>query len=295
VSQETLFSGEIPNLDMIAAALQCEPSEVGLLLKVVGPGRKAFINGWQWPGVGDLAVCPDWVPLATTWQGEYGDGYSLSSIGNGLHGSLWGEGALFETYFREDAISLVCAVSMRQKVTLPNEIKVPRAWVLFEGRREKAAQYLLDHSPKGWIPKVIGQRYDTENALHMDGGHLCVLKGGPKSTLSGRRHSVLVGGNGSTLRSSGDYSTLVAGSHSYLRGQHESHLTAGPFSFLEAGTNCVMTAGVGSIMRAGKGSKLSWVSSETTTTIYTSYTHYQHSGFWVQETEGSKPLPLPNS
>jgi len=89
-------------------------------------------GGFQWPASGPIEA-PDWNPEA--------------HCGEGLHGWLWGEGDGSLGYWTESATWIVFAAAAVEVVDLDGKVKVPRAFVLFAGRREEATAWLAQRAP----------------------------------------------------------------------------------------------------------------------------------------------------
>ncbi len=197
-----------PALISAALALDCEPSDLVLLLRTCDPQRQGH-GGFAWPDSG-LVSAPDWNPRPI--------------CGYGLHGFLWGVGDGSLASWDSAAWWLVVAARHDELVELVGKVKVPRAYVVHASQdRYAATQYLCARLPPGTWP-VIG----------------ATLTAGSGSTLTAGDDSTLTAGDGSTL-TAGSGSTLTAGYRSTLTAGDGSTLTAGDRSTLTAGDGSPLT------------------------------------------------------
>ncbi|MDE1971469.1 MAG: hypothetical protein KGI50_07895 [Patescibacteria group bacterium] len=208
-------------------------------------------GGFIWPGVGQVAECPDWVPD--------------TECGNGLHGWLYGHGdsSTSEYVGIPDAKWLVVEVNEEDIIDLGRKVKFPRGIVRYVGDKAGATGYLTEHEPRSANDAVIGlvktvgnnQSVMGGNYSVLTGGHHSILTGGNYSTLTGGYRSTLTGGHGSTL-TGGLCSTLTGGHYSTLTGGHVSTLTGGDYSTLTGGDWSTLTGGDWSTLTGGHNSTL---------------------------------------
>ncbi|HET8686441.1 MAG TPA: hypothetical protein VFM18_07225 [Methanosarcina sp.] len=217
-------------------------------------------NGFMWPGMGQVAECPDWEA----------NGY----CGNGLHGWLYGHGDSSSSYyvFKPDAKWLVVEVNEEDINDLYGKVKFPRGIVRYVGDKAGATGYLTEHEPRSANDAVIGLVKTVgggQSAIGCDfsvltGGYGCTLTGGNSSILNGGYGCTLTGGNSSILNG-GNSSKLTGGDNSTLTGANGSTLTGANGSTLTGGDNSTLTGGYYSTLTGGNGSILSikWFDYET--------------------------------
>ena len=200
--------------------------ETVLVLRTCNPDRTSH-GGFVWPEVGGTATAPDWDPDPDR------------VCGGGLHGLLWGCGGAALMSSAADALWQVVAVKAVDVANpdAPGKVRFRSGVVVFEGDRDGATTYLVDHGAAG-KPVVY---------VNLTGGHRSTLTGGHRSTLTGGHRSTLTGGADSTL-TGGDYSTLTGGDYSTLTGGADSTLTGGADSTLTGGDYSTLTGGVGSTL-----------------------------------------------
>ena len=111
-----------------------------LVLKAVSSDMKSY-GGFQWPGVGGVAVADDWDASPT--------------CGGGLHGWLNGVGdASCQSWSKSpDAKWLVLSVDTETLVDLWGKVKFPEAEVVHVGDKKSAGDVIL---ATGFIGPVIG-------------------------------------------------------------------------------------------------------------------------------------------
>jgi len=101
-----------------------------LVLKVVSAAMRSY-GGFQWPGVGGVAVADDWDASPT--------------CGGGLHGWLNGVGdASYQDWSSSpDAKWLVLSVDTETIVDLGGKVKFPKAEVIHAGDMKSASDVIL--------------------------------------------------------------------------------------------------------------------------------------------------------
>lgn len=87
-------------------------------------------NGFEWPKKGWVEA-PDWNPEPV--------------CGGGLHGLLNGEGDGSLLNWSDTALWIIAKINRKDAVDLTRKIKVPKAYVVFCGKRDAARSYLIEH------------------------------------------------------------------------------------------------------------------------------------------------------
>jgi len=106
---------------------------MALYLRSVNAQRQSY-GGFQWPSeVGAAVIAPDWNPEPV--------------CGGGLHGLLWGQGDINLLCLDANAIFQVVAYE-GEAVCIDGKYKFPSCTLVFEGTREKAAEYLADRASR---------------------------------------------------------------------------------------------------------------------------------------------------
>ena len=154
-----------------------------LVLKVVSSDMKSY-GGFQWPGVGGVAVADDWDASPT--------------CGGGLHGWLNGVGdASCQSWSKSpDAKWLVLSVDTETLVDLWGKVKFPEAEVVHVGDKKSAGDVIL---ATGFIGPVIGATVTGGDGATVTGGHRATVTGGCHATVTGGRHATVTGGHGAIL------------------------------------------------------------------------------------------------
>jgi hypothetical protein len=127
-----------------------------LVLKAVSSDMKSY-GGFQWPGVGGVAVADDWDASPT--------------CGGGLHGWLNGVGdASCQSWSKSpDAKWLVLSVDTETLVDLWGKVKFPEAEVVHVGDKKSAGDVIL---ATGFIGPVIGATVTGGDDATVTGGEL---------------------------------------------------------------------------------------------------------------------------
>jgi hypothetical protein len=129
-------------------------------------------NGFVWPGVGEIAIAPDWRE----------DG----ACGHGLHGWLYGQGdhSCSDYWTREGAKWLVVEVEESVIQMLGGKCKFPRGLVRFVGEKHEAAAYLIAHEPRAAGVAVIGAHLVRGDAQAVTVGALGTATAGYRGTAT---------------------------------------------------------------------------------------------------------------
>ena len=130
-----------------------------LVLKAVSSDMKSY-GGFQWPGVGGVAVADDWDASPT--------------CGGGLHGWLNGVGdASCQSWSKSpDAKWLVLSVDTETLVDLWGKVKFPEAEVVHVGDKKSAGDVIL---ATGFIGPVIGATVTGGDDATVTGGYGAIL------------------------------------------------------------------------------------------------------------------------
>jgi hypothetical protein len=165
-----------------------------LVLKAVSSDMKSY-GGFQWPGVGGVAVADDWDASPT--------------CGGGLHGWLNGVGdASCQSWSKSpDAKWLVLSVDTETLVDLWGKVKFPEAEVVHVGDKKSAGDVIL---ATGFIGPVIG----------------ATVTGGDVATVTGGNYAMVTGGYGATV-TGGANATVTGGGHATVTGGHRATVTGG--------------------------------------------------------------------
>jgi len=163
-----------------------------LVLKVVSSDMKSY-GGFQWPGVGGVAVADDWDASPT--------------CGGGLHGWLNGVGdASCQSWSKSpDAKWLVLSVDTETLVDLWGKVKFPEAEVVHVGDKKSAGDVIL---ATGFIGPVIGATVTGGDNATVTGGYGATVTGGSGATVTGGYEATVTGGNYATV-TGGDNATLL--------------------------------------------------------------------------------------
>ncbi|HET8687428.1 MAG TPA: hypothetical protein VFM18_12310 [Methanosarcina sp.] len=217
--------------------------KTALVLRCNAPDMSSY-NGFIWPGIGQIAECPDWM--------------ANDECGNGLHGWLYGHGGSGTSYYvsQPNAKWLVVEVNEDEIIDLGGKVKFSRGIVRYVGDKAGATGYLTEHEPRSANDAIIGLVKNVGNEQSAMGGDYSILNGGDYSTLNGGYRSTLTGGKGSTL-TGGEGSTLTGGNYSTLTGGDYSTLTGGDYSTLTGGHYSTLTGGPGSTL------SIKWFDHET--------------------------------
>ena len=135
-------------------------------------------GGFVWP-LGGPIEAPDWDPSPR--------------CGGGLHGFLRGEGDGVLALWDDSAVWLVAAVDADSVVDLGDKVKVPRAWVVYAGKRVEATNKIVELCP--------GARVVGGTAVAGDHG----------TAMAGFRGTAVAGDHGTAI--AGKYGTAMAGRH----------------------------------------------------------------------------------
>ena len=154
-----------------------------LVLKVVSSDMKSY-GGFQWPGVGGVAVADDWDASPT--------------CGGGLHGWLNGVGdASCQSWSKSpDAKWLVLSVDTETLVDLWGKVKFPEAEVVHVGDKKSAGDVIL---ATGFIGPVIGATVTGGDGATVTGGANATVTGGDDATVTGGHRATVTGGHGAIL------------------------------------------------------------------------------------------------
>jgi hypothetical protein len=171
-------------------------------------------NGFVWPGVGNVAECPDWEDTA--------------ECGNGLHGWLYGHGDASSTSYweYEGAKWLVLEVEESTIRMLGGKCKFPRALVRFVGQKHKAAAFIQEHEPRAKNVAVIGSVAvvgDSESAV--DGSLGTATAGDSGTATAGDSGTATAGDRGTAT--AGDSGTATAGDSGTATAGYRGTATAG--------------------------------------------------------------------
>jgi len=179
-------------------------------------------NGFQWPGVGDTVVCPDWI--------------ANNECGNGLHGWLYGQGdhTTSPTVDDNDAKWLVVEVISDSIIMLGGKCKFPQGVVRFAGERKEAAEYIIANEPRTGSVAVIG-------AMLAVGDMQSVMVGALGSATAGALGSATAGESGTAT--AGYRGTATAGDRGTATAGYSGTATAGYRGTATAGDSGTATAG----------------------------------------------------
>ena len=158
-----------------------------LVLKVVSASMKSH-GGFQWPGIGGVAVANNW---------------DASPVcGGGLHGWLNGVGNLASQVWSRDPMAkwLVLSVDTDTILHLWGKVKFPRAEVIHVGDMKSASDVIL---ATGFSGPVIGAT--------VTGGNYATVTGGDYATVTGGYGATVTGGYGATV--TGGHRATVTGGH----------------------------------------------------------------------------------
>ena len=162
-------------------------------------------NGFVWPGVGERAVCPDWI--------------DNKNCGNGLHGWLYGQGdATANSYLDEDSKWLVVEVETASVVMLGGKVKFPRGIVRFVGDKAGAAAYIIEHEERARSVAVIGA------SLIVGDGQACIV-GYSGTATAGYSGTATAGDSGTAT--AGYRGTATAGYRGTATAGYSGTATAG--------------------------------------------------------------------
>ena len=147
-----------------------------LVLKAVSSDMKSY-GGFQWPGVGGVAVADDWDASPT--------------CGGGLHGWLNGVGdASCQSWSKSpDAKWLVLSVDTETLVDLWGKVKFPEAEVVHVGDKKSAGDVIL---ATGFIGPVIGATVTGGDDATVTGGNYAMVTGGHRATVTGGHGAILL-------------------------------------------------------------------------------------------------------
>ena len=147
-----------------------------LVLKAVSSDMKSY-GGFQWPGVGGVAVADDWDASPT--------------CGGGLHGWLNGVGdASCQSWSKSpDAKWLVLSVDTETLVDLWGKVKFPEAEVVHVGDKKSAGAVIL---ATGFIGPVIGATVTGGDDATVTGGNYAMVTGGGNATVTGGHGAILL-------------------------------------------------------------------------------------------------------
>ena len=154
-----------------------------LVLKVVSASMKSH-GGFQWPGIGGVAVASNW---------------DASPVcGGGLHGWLNGVGKLASQVWSRDPMAkwLVLSVDTDTILHLWGKVKFPRAEVIHVGDMKSASDVIL---ATGFSGPVIGATVTGGNCATVTGGDYATVTGGDYATVTGGDYATVTGGNCAVL------------------------------------------------------------------------------------------------
>ena len=197
-----------------------------LVLKVVSSDMKSY-GGFQWPGVGAVAVADDWDEEPT--------------CGGGLHGWLNGVGdASCQSWSKSpDAKWLVLSVDTETLVDLGGKVKFPKAEVVHVGDKKSAGDVIL---ATGFIGPVIGATVTGGDYATVTGGYGATVTGRDYATVTGGRRATVTGGYGATVTGR-DYATVTGGYGATVTGGYGATVTGGDNATVTGGDNATVTGG----------------------------------------------------
>jgi len=181
-------------------------------------------NGFKWPDEG-YVECPDWDPDPV--------------CGGGLHGCLYGEGESNLLNWNQGAIWRLVAVEPDEVVYLGGKVKVPRAWVIYSGTREKITSRMAELYPDKVVIGVTLSAGDSRSATAGDRG----------SAAAGYRGTAVAGNHGTAT--AGYRGVATAGNHGVATAGYRGSATAGKGGIVVAGKGGTAKAGKGGIVVAG--------------------------------------------
>jgi hypothetical protein len=192
-------------------------------------------NGFIWPGLGEVAVAPDWKPT--------------KACGNGLHGLLWGEGkGELLAIDSVDAKWLVVEADAADVVDLEGKVKVPRARVVFIGDRASVPTYMALHAPPG-KSIVRGTATAGYRGTATAGDSGTATAGYSGTATAGDRGTATAGDRGTAT--AGDRGTATAGDRGTATAGYRGTATAGDSGTATAGYSGTATAGARGTATAG--------------------------------------------
>ena len=213
-----------------------------LVLKVVSADMKSY-GGFQWPGVGGIAVAADW---------------DASPVcGGGLHGWLNGVGYLACQSWSDDPMSkwLVLSVNTDTIVDTDGKVKFPKAEVVHVGDRKSASDVIL---ATGFIGPVIGATVTGGDGATVTGGDDATVTGGYGATVTGGNYATVTGGCGATVTgrysatvTGGDRATVTGGYGATVKGGDGATVTGGDGATVTGGDDATVTGGYGATVKGG--------------------------------------------
>jgi len=197
-----------------------------LVLKAVSSDMKSY-GGFQWPGVGGVAVADDWDASPT--------------CGGGLHGWLNGVGdASCQSWSKSpDAKWLVLSVDTETLVDLWGKVKFPEAEVVHVGDKKSAGDVIL---ATGFIGPVIGATVTGGDDATVTGGNYAMVTGGHRATVTGGYGATVTGGNYAMV-TGGHGATVTGGCHATVTGGYGATVTGGYGATVTGGANATVTGG----------------------------------------------------
>ena len=180
--------------------------QTALVLRCCAADMSAHSN-FIWPGVGEVAECPDWV--------------DNTECGNGLHGWLYGQGDYSTSNYAQDTDArwLVVEVEFSTIRMLGGKCKFPRGTVRFVGGKGEAAAYIAAHEPRSAAVAIIGHHLIVGDGQAATVGALGTATAGDSGTATaGYRGTATAGDRGTAT--AGYSGTATAGYRGELRIKH---------------------------------------------------------------------------
>ena len=172
---------------------------MALYLRSVNAQRQSY-GGFQWPSeVGAVVIAPDWNPEPV--------------CGGGLHGLLWGQGDTNLLCLDVDTIFQVVEYE-GEAIDIGGKYKFPSCTLVFEGTREKAAEYLAECAPRDVaIPFLLATAGDYGTAT---AGYRGTATAGNRGTATAGHGGTATAGHGGTA-TAGHGGTATAGDRGILQ------------------------------------------------------------------------------
>jgi len=219
--------------------------KTALVLRCCAADMSAHGN-FIWPGVGEVAECPDWV--------------DNTECGNGLHGWLYGQGDYSTSNYAQnpDAKWLVVEVEFSTIRMLGGKCKFPRGTVRFVGGKGEAAAYMAAHEPRSATVAIIGHHLIVGDGQAATVGALGTATAGYRGTATaGDRGTATAGDSGTATAgdrgtaTAGDSGTATAGDRGTATAGYRGTATAGDRGTATAGDSGTATAGYRGTATAG--------------------------------------------
>ena len=209
-----------------------------LMLRTCDRGMRSS-GGFVWPRSG-LVEAPDW--------------RDDRECGGGLHGALWGCGDGSLLSWDDSAMWLVCVVREDEVRDLCGKVKVPRAYVVYAGRREEATACVYEER-RG--PVIGHQVVEGYRGAAITGDRGAAITGDLGSATAGDGGTATAGDDGtatagySGLAMAGDGGTATAGHRGSAMAGDRGTATAGAYGTATAGSCGTAIAGSGGVATAG--------------------------------------------